>query len=185
MEALLVVDVQNEFSADGLRPVPNHDQALDRIRHHVEQARREGRPIAWIRHHNKPTESHAFIPGTWGAELSPGFGPAEGHGPERLFEKDVFGAFTGTDLEPWLRSLSVDSLLITGFYAHMCVSTSSREALVRGFEVRVDPAATGACALDDELLGHQTANEVRSSALLHLKHMGVTITHADTVEQAA
>ena len=28
MQALLVVDVQNEFSPEGLRPVPNHAEAL-------------------------------------------------------------------------------------------------------------------------------------------------------------
>lgn len=31
MFALLVVDVQNEFSSAGLRAVPNHDSALTRI----------------------------------------------------------------------------------------------------------------------------------------------------------
>jgi nicotinamidase-related amidase len=105
MEALIVVDVQNEFSPQGRRPVPNHGAALAAIRELVGQARREKRPIAWVRHHNKPEESPAFVPGSWGAELSPGLGPQAGAGPEALFEKDVFGAFTGTGLEDWLRSL--------------------------------------------------------------------------------
>ena len=62
-----------------------------------------------------------------------------------------------------------------GFYAHMCLSTSAREALIRGFEVFVDPNATGARDLEDETLGRQTADEVRRSALLHLKNMGVAV----------
>src|SRR5688500_2318893 len=99
MQGLLVVDAQNEFSAAGLRPVANHDDAIEAIRRHVEQARRESRPIAWIQHHNRPTESRAFVPGSWGAELSPGLGPEPGNGAEALFEKGVFGAFTGTGLE--------------------------------------------------------------------------------------
>ena len=84
MEALVVVDAQNEFSADGLRPVPTHSTALDAIHRRVAEARREGRPVAWIRHHNRPDEWPGFEPGTWGAELSPGLGPQEGHGPEVL-----------------------------------------------------------------------------------------------------
>jgi nicotinamidase-related amidase len=175
MQALLVVDAQNEFSAKGKRPVPNHAEALQRIQLHVEQARKEKRPIAWIRHHNRPNESPAFMPGTWGAELSPGLGETTGFGPEKSFVKDVFGAFTGTEIEEWLRSLAVDSVLIAGFYAHMCVSTSSREALMRGFDVAIDPLATGSCDLEDEVLGRQSADEVRRSALLHLKQMGVNI----------
>jgi nicotinamidase-related amidase len=149
MQALLVVDAQNEFSATGLRPVPNHDAALAAIHRHAAAARREGHPIAWIRHHNRPEESRAFIPGSWGAELSPGMGPQRGHGAERLFEKDVYGAFTNTGLEAWLRGLGATAVLIVGFYAHMCLSTSVREALVRGFDVAVDPDATGACDLHD------------------------------------
>jgi nicotinamidase-related amidase len=175
MRALLVVDAQNEFSAEGLRPVPNHAAALDNILHYVRRARAEHRPIAWVQHHNKPHESKAFVPGSWGAELSPGLGPIAGDGCEQLFVKDVYGAFTGTGLEEWLRSLAVREVLIVGFYAHMCLSTSVREALIRGFDVLVDPEATGARDLEDPVLGRLSANEVRRSALLQLLHMGATL----------
>ena len=175
MQALLLVDVQNEFSADGLRPVPNHDTALAAIRRHVDDARRAGRPVAWVRHHNKPHESRAFVPGSWGAELSPGMEPSPDHGPERLFEKDVYGAFTATELDAWLRGLGVTELLVAGFYTHMCVSTSAREALVRDFAVVIDPDATGARDLDDARLGRQSADEVRRTALLQLVNMGATL----------
>jgi len=173
--ALIVVDAQNEFSAAGQRAVPNHGSALAAIRELVEGARRAQLPIAWVRHHNRPDESPAFVPGSWGAELSPGLGPREGFGPEALFEKDVFGAFTGTGLEGWLREHGVASVLLAGFFTHMCVSTSAREALVRGFDVAIDPAATGARDLDDPVLGRQSAEEVRRSALLHLASMGVRV----------
>jgi len=175
MQALIIVDAQNEFSANGLRAVSNYEEALRQIRRRVEQARREHRPIAWVQHHNKPTESRAFVPGSWGAELSPGLGPKSGHGPERLFTKDVFGAFTATGLEAWLRSVGATAVLIVGFYSHMCLSTSAREALIRGFDVSVDPDATGACALEHEILGGQTADEVRRAALLHLTQMGAAV----------
>jgi nicotinamidase-related amidase len=115
------------------------------------------------------------VPGSWGAELSPGLGPQTDGGPEKLFKKDVYGAFTDTGLEAWLRENGVHSVILVGFYAHMCLSTSAREGLIRGFEVSVDPNATGARDLDDETLGRQTADEVRRSALLHLRNMGVTV----------
>ncbi len=177
--ALLVVDVQNEFSPRGLRAVPNHTEAMLAINEQIAKARRDSAPIAWIQHHNKPTESRAFIPGSWGAELSPGLGPQPGFGAEQLFTKDVFGAFTGTGLEPWLASLGVTEVLIVGFFAHMCVSTSAREALVRGFAVHVDANAVGARDLDHEALGRQSADEVRRSALLQLADMGAIIENGD------
>jgi nicotinamidase-related amidase len=178
MQALLVVDAQNEFSPGGRRPVPNHAEALLAIRAHVEAARRAGAPIAWVQHHNRPDESPAFVPGSWGAQLSPGLEPAGESGRERLFVKDVFGAFTTTGAEAWLRSLGVDTVVVTGFYAHMCVSTSAREALVRGFDVRVDPAATGSRALEHPVLGAQSADEVVRSAFLQLENMGAEVVSA-------
>ena len=59
---------------------------------------------------------------------------------------------------------------------HTCVS---RRVLVRrlsrGFQVLLDPEATGSCDLESELLGKQTAEEVRRSALLHLTNMGAIV----------
>lgn len=179
MQALLVVDAQNEFSPQGLRAVPGHADAVRAILAHVDQARHDGRPIAWIQHFNRANESCAFVPGSWGAELSPGMGPEESRDDlERLFTKDVFGAFTTTQLEEWLRGQGVTGVLVTGFYAHMCVSTSVREALVRDFDVVIDPEATGARDLDDPQLGAQSANEVRRTALLQLVNMGATLFEA-------
>lgn len=175
MRALLVIDAQNEFSDKGSRSVPAHSEILVRIRWHVQRARETREPIAWVQHHNKQHESPAFVPGSWGAELSPGLGPKGELGIEKLFQKDVFGAFFETGLEEWLHTMSVDELLLVGFFAHMCLSTSAREALVRGFSVSIDPATTGARDLVHPLLGRQTADEVRRTALLQLSDMGAEI----------
>lgn len=188
MLALMVVDAQNEFSSTGQRVVPDHASALARIGALVQQARERGIPIAWVQHHNRPSESRAFVPGSWGAELSAGLGPRNGFGAEKLFVKDVFGAFGAEGLEKWLRANGVTQVLIAGFFTHMCVSTSSREALVRGFDVYIDPEATATRALEDPVLGKQSADEVRRSALLHLQDMGVVLNkdalHERTVTSA-
>lgn len=178
MQALIVVDAQNEFSPRGQRPVPNHAQALEVINRRVDAARRERRPIAWVRHHNRPDESPeapAFVPGTWGAAFSPGFGPLLGRDTEAEFVKEVFGAFTGTTIGTWLEEHGVDEVLIVGFFAHMCVSTTAREALMRGLRVAVDAEGTGGFPIQHALLGDQSAAEVQRTALLQLSHLGVRI----------
>src|SRR5215831_8472237 len=111
MQALMVVDAQNEFSPQGHRPVPNHAEALEVIQRRVAEARSEGRPIAWVRHHNRPDEFPAFAPGSWGAEFSPGLGPLPGRGDEAEFVKNVYGAFAGTDIGPWLEARGVKNVL--------------------------------------------------------------------------
>ncbi|MBA3883453.1 MAG: cysteine hydrolase [Chthoniobacterales bacterium] len=176
MKALIIIDAQNEFSARGKRPVPNHSDALEVIKQRAEEARRENRPIAWVRHHNRPDESAAFVPNTWGTEFSPGLGPKPDSDREVELVKHVYGAFTGTDIGAWLKSKSVDEVLIVGFYTHGCVSTTAREAIMAGLDVHIDPNGTGACDMAHESLGELTADEVRRSALLQLANMGVHIT---------
>ncbi len=176
MEALIIIDGQNEFSSNGKRAVPNFDQATQAISERVAEARRQNRPVAWVRHFNKPDESSAFVPGTWGSQFYDGFGPQEGRSLENEFHKDVYGAFTGSKIGAWLEKLGVDEVLITGFYTHGCVSTTAREAIMKGLGVSLDPNATGACDMAHEQLGSLSAEEVRRSALLQLASMGARIT---------
>jgi len=175
MQALIVIDVQNEFSSVGERPVPAQEATLTAIQQQVDYARDNKIPIAWVRHFNQPHESPAFVPGTWGAEFSSGFGPLTGSEAETEFQKNVYGAFTGSDIGSWLQSKNIDEVTIVGFYTHGCVSTTAREAIMAGYNVVVDPLATATCSITHELLGMQTADEVHRAALLHLFNMGVAI----------
>jgi nicotinamidase-related amidase len=175
MQVLIVIDAQNEFSANGKRPVPDHHIVIEAIRQQVENARKKTLPIAWVRHFNKPDESPAFVPGTWGAEFVEGLGPKIGFGEEIEFQKNVYGAFTGSEIGSWLKTLSADEVLISGFYTHGCVSTTAREAIMAGLKVTLDLTTTGSCAMEHELLGILTADEVRRSALLQLANMGAII----------
>lgn len=175
MQALVVVDAQNEFSPGGLRPVADHGSILHRINQRVAEARREKRPIAWCKHYNKPHEERAFVPKSWGADLSPGLGPEHGYGPEKIFKKDLHGAFTYTGLQEWLLSYGADDLLLVGFSTHMCISTTAREALSRGFKVSVDAYGTGTCHIEHPILGNLSAEEVRRTALLHLYNIGINV----------
>lgn len=182
MQTLVIIDAQNEFAENGQRPVPMIREAVEMIKKRVEQARKAGTPIAWVRHFNRPDESPAFMPGTWGAEFLPGLEPDLSSGLEKQFFKDVFGAFTGTAIEAWLKEIGSEEILMTGFYTHGCVSTTSREALMAGLTVKIDPAATGTRAMEYPGLGELTAEQSRAAAVLHLQNMGVIV---DTLEPVA
>ncbi len=175
MQAVIIIDAQNEFSAKGQRPVPNHEKHIAAIRKLVTHARENKIPIAWVKHFNKPDESPAFVPGSWGAEFFEGFGPAANSETEKIFEKNVYGAFTGSNLGEWLASFNVSEVIFGGFYTHGCLSTTAREAIMKDYSVIVLYDATGACDLEDKLLGRLSAEEVRRSALIHLAGMGATI----------
>src|ERR1700761_928410 len=175
MKALIIIDAQNEFSQQGKRPVPGHAAIIEVIKTRAEQFRAVGLPIAWVRHFNKPTESPAFVPGTWGAEFVEGLGPKQDSKLEMEFQKNVYGAFTGSQIGDWLKDLSVDEVLIMGFYTHGCVSTTAREAIMAELTVLLEPEGTGTCDMEHELLGRLSADEVRRSALLQLVNMGAMV----------
>lgn len=103
-------------------------------------------------------------------------GPLAGRDLEAEFTKQVFDAFTGSAIGVWLDSLGCDDVLILGFYANMCVSTTAREALIRGLRVTIGPAGVGICALQQSALRQLSADGARRTALLHLSHLGVRIT---------
>lgn len=180
MRTLVVIDAQNEFSADGQRATPHAQEALTAIERRVAEARREGAPIAWVRHHNTPADNAgqtpAFVPGSWGADYMPGLGPQADSAREREFIKDVYGAFTGSPLGAWLEENGSNDILLVGFYTHMCVSTTTREGLMRGLRVAIDPNGTGSVARSHPLLGEASADEMRRIALLQVQHMGAEIT---------
>ena len=94
---------------------------------------------------------------------------------EKEFRKEVYGAFTGSVLGEWLDSLSVREVLIVGFYTHGCVSTTAREAIMRGYSVWMDPDGTSSFSMEHERLGKLSADEVCRSALLHLVNMGAQL----------
>lgn len=175
MKAIIIVDAQNEFSEKGKRPVPDFLDAVNAISKQVEIARIENTPIAWVRHFNQPHESPAYIPGTWGSEFYTGLGPLKDTKLEREFHKNVYGAFTGSDIGQWFNSLHITEVIIMGFYTHGCVSTTAREAIMLGLNVYLYREGTGACDIEHELLGEISADEVRRSALLQLANMGATI----------
>lgn len=175
MRAYIIIDVQNEFSDKGKRPVPGHKQLTTYILQQVTAARQSGYTIAWIKHFNKPAESPAFVPGTWGACFSEGIEPLTDSDNECVFEKNVYGAFTGTTLNNWLKQKQIDEVFVMGFYTHGCVSTTAREAIMEGYTVIVDSNGTGTCSIVHPLLGELTATDSKKAALMQLAEMGAII----------
>ena len=77
------------------------------------------------------------------AELSP---LVDVKATDLVVKKPRFGAFQGTDLELTLRSLGIDTLIISGISTIVCCDTTAREAHARDFRVffLADGTATAA-----------------------------------------
>ena len=91
-DALVVVDIQNDFCAGGSLAVPDGDAVVPVMNGYLKQAEAAGAPVFISRDWHPPVTSH-FAPygGTWpphciqgtpGAELHPGRGAVGGQRPD-------------------------------------------------------------------------------------------------------
>ncbi len=70
--------------------------------------------------------------GTWGAEVMAGM-PT----PDYVVEKTRYSGFHNTSLEPLLRGLSVDTIMLAGVITNVCVEATARDAFHRDFRIVV------------------------------------------------
>lgn len=157
MTAVVVIDYQNDFVSEGgaLDLAGMHTPALSAIapaiRDLVEQARRSGALVIFVRCHYDRDKylSPAFlrqaersyrglylnvpvcVSDTWGADFVDGLQPVPG---DVIVTKHRFGAFEGTDLDLVLRSRGIHTLVVCGVVTHVCVESTVREAYFRDYD---------------------------------------------------
>ena len=142
--ALLVIDVQNEYFPGGAMPITYPENSLRRITEAMDGAAEAAIPIVVIQHTEGP-ESTSFAKGSKGWRLK---GEVDVRKRSVVIEKAMPGAFTNTQLEPWLRQNAIDTIVVAGYMTQMCCDTTAREASHRGFGVEFLSDATG--TLDQE-----------------------------------
>ncbi len=76
-----------------------------------------------------------------------------------MIAKEQAGSFTGTDLQEFLKSTERNKLVLCGYMAHVCVSTTARQADELGYEVLVVEDAVG----DRDIPGVKAEELVRIS----------------------
>jgi nicotinamidase-related amidase len=119
--ALLVIDVQKQFFADQTQTA-SLNSAIQYIVPAISMFHDKRLPVVFIQHMEE--EDH-LLPGTEGFELPDVFDVQPG---DIRITKTYGNAFNKTGLEEKLRSLGVDTLILTGFCAEWCVLSTERGA---------------------------------------------------------
>jgi ureidoacrylate peracid hydrolase len=152
LAAVMVIDMQNDFCAEQgyVEQVVGKDASACRavvpeIMALVAAARAHRIPVYWIKANYDPDrlpdgmltkqrEKSADIccgTGSWGIDFH-GVAPAAG---ETVIEKSAYSAFAGTDAETLLRARGVKTIVFAGVQTNVCVESSLRDAVNRGFYV--------------------------------------------------
>ena len=145
-EALIIVDVQQDFTSEATYPSAAVDKALSRINTLTDDARRRGVPIINVRHvFQGPYVNFLVrsISGGRGAEGSEGLGPDPRlqQLPDMEFVKHSGDAFSNPDLGRYLDDHRISKLMIAGLDGNACVKSTADGALNRGYRVEIVEAA--------------------------------------------
>lgn len=147
-DALLIIDIQNDFLPGGSLAVTEGDQVIPVLNACIEQFTQRGLPIFASRDWH-PINHHSFIQygGTWpphciagsaGAEFSQALKLPAGvriisTGTEP--EHEGYSGFEHTTLKAQLDELGVSRLFIGGLATDYCVLNTVRDALNLGYQV--------------------------------------------------
>lgn len=150
--ALLVIDFQNEYF-EGSLPIPNGISALRNTQRLIDFSDQHGMPVFHVRH-VAPSDSPVFADGGVLAEFHPDLRPAPNHS---VLHKTSVSVFATTDLDRRLKSLGVQTLIVTGLMTHACVAGAARDAVPLGYNVIVvdDACATRDLDTADGVLPHE------------------------------
>ena len=174
-DAVIVVDVQNDFCPGGALAVPDGDQVIDVLNRWIEQAERVGATIVLSRDWH-PANHCSFLGqgGPWPVhcvQRTPGadYHPELRIPPTAIYvdkatnpDHDNFSNFAGTALADQLRRKGIRRLWVGGLALDYCVRATVLDAVAEGFEVHLLTAATRAVELAPGD-GRRAIDEMRSA----------------------
>jgi ureidoacrylate peracid hydrolase len=166
--ALLVIDMQNDFCAEGGlvskdgRDISSAQEMALRLPNFIAAARRAGVLIVFVRS-VYTTDRNAYLSDAWleqAARKRAGgytripvccdgewngdfYGDVRPATTDIIVTKHRYSSFHNTDLDLVLRSNAIRTVILTGVVTNVCVETTAREAFVRDYYV---VAADDGCA---------------------------------------
>ena len=131
MRALVIIDIQNEYSAEGKWALPRFEQAAASAADAIAAARGAGVPVVHVRHEITSTDEYGFVPGSSGAQIHSAVAPADG---EVVIVKHHPNSFLETDLSGRLDALGDGPVAFAGMMTSTCVDSTVRAASDMGLE---------------------------------------------------
>lgn len=191
--AVLVIDMQNDFVAEGAALRSAQAAAMvPRLAALLRQCRERGMRVVYTAHVHRsdgcdmgrfadlypPIASGAsLVYGTPGVEIFPSLTPEAG---EHVIKKHRYSAFFATDMDLILRGWGVSNVVIVGTTTENCCHASARDAMFLGYKVAFISDCTGTFDYPDVGYGAMSAEEVHSATL---RILAFSTAHVMTAEE--
>ncbi|MCK1793193.1 cysteine hydrolase family protein [Pseudomonas violetae] len=133
-QALIVVDIQNDYFPQGKWPLVGADAAADNAVRLLKAFRDGGDSVVHIRHEFTSDEAPFFTPGSEGAKLHP---KVLNRTDEPVVLKHFVNSFRETELQSTLDEQGIKELVVVGSMSHMCIDGIARAAADFGYTVTV------------------------------------------------
>ena len=191
--ALIIGDMQNDFvKEDGTLVVPDAERTIPPIRRLLDLARGSDMKVVFTQDTHNDGDPEWKIwgehcrEGSWGWQVVDELAPRE---DEATVRKPRYDAFYGTQLEHMLRLWDVDTLIICGTVANICVHYTAASAAMRWFNVVVPRDCVSSFnAFDMEASLSQTATllgEIASSGDIEIGKPESAQLYRSKLEEAA
>jgi nicotinamidase-related amidase len=157
-KALLIIDIQDFYFPGGKMALSEPEKAAHNAALLLTRFREKNLPVIHVRHNSEP-----------GGKINELVKPLEN---EKIITKNEINSFRGTDLNEYLKKLSVDTLVICGMQTHMCVEAAVRAGADLGYKIIL---VHDACTTRDLTYEGKTvkAQDVHLSTLVTLKNYAV------------
>ncbi|MCR6691763.1 MAG: cysteine hydrolase [archaeon YNP-LCB-003-016] len=171
--AIVVIDMAKDFvygslkCERALRIIPN----LKRL---IEEARRLGVPIIYVNDSHLPVDFEMKLWGEHSMKGSEGSKVIDEIAPEKgdyVLEKRVYSAFYETGLDPLLRSLGVDTVILTGLHTNICVRHTAADAFFRGYKIIVPSDAVEAFTEKDHIEGLEYLKRIYGAEITDVERL--------------
>ncbi|RMZ21972.1 hypothetical protein D0859_14005 [Hortaea werneckii] len=188
--ALVIIDAQNEY-AEGKLKVSNAPETRKAIAALLKKYREvEGKVVHVV--HDTPQGAPVFTPGSKLAEEYDELKPMEG---EKVIRKIHPSAFADTELHTYLRGIGGLKVVLTGYMvrftaltttsafpgltiqAHVCVSTTARDAARLGYDVLIAEDCVG----DRDIPG-ASGNDVTKMVMHELADAFATVVQSSEIQ---
>jgi nicotinamidase-related amidase len=162
--ALILIDIQNDYFVGGAMTVQGATQAANNALKLLQFFRQKTLPVIHIQHETVIPEQGFMLPNTKGQQIHRSVVPLNN---EVCITKNYPNSFWKTNLNECLQEQNIGEVVLAGMMTHMCVSTTARAAMERGYNVTVIQEACATRAL--ELNGIEiSADTVHKTALAEI-----------------